>query len=161
MAFSTGDRGRDLFLQTCRSCHTLDGYHGLRDLTAGLDEAHLANIIPRLQHFLEKMPPFPGNEADAVSLAAFLAAQAGPDPLRVQAGWSDVQKAERVFARRCGGCHTLHGPRPLAGSFEGLTGTDANDLLTSLGDFTEEMPPFTGSDEERRFLTLFMTGGRK
>ena len=161
VAFRTGDRGRDLFLQTCSSCHSVDGYKGLRGLAAGLDAAHLANIIPRLQHYLEKMPPFPGDGADALALAAFVKARAAPDPLETRPGLTGAEKARLVFTRRCGGCHTLSGTRPLAESFAGLTEPDAADLLASIGDFTEEMPPFTGSDEERRWLIRFMTGGPK
>ncbi len=50
MAFSTGDRGRDLYLHGRRSCHTADGYHPLHDYLAGLDEAYIAGNVPRL-HF--------------------------------------------------------------------------------------------------------------
>jgi mono/diheme cytochrome c family protein len=160
VGFSTGDRGRDLYLHGCRSCHTIDGYHPLRDFVAGLDEAYIAAIIPRLQHYREKMPPFAGNEADAAALGRYLASVAGPDPLAGEARGGAA--GDRIaFARRCGGCHSLAGFRPLAQSFEGLSAADTADIIAGTGDMTEAMPPFTGSDEEKGRIARYLTGGAK
>ena len=158
ISYSTGDRGRDVYLNSCRSCHTLDGYHSLNDKLAGVEEDHIANIIPLLPNYLGKMPPFVGDADDAAALAAYLQSQADPDPLAV-ANLTEAQKAQIVFDRRCGGCHTMAATRPLAGTFEGLDEADATDIIQFLPDLTEQMPPFTGSDEELRLLIVHLTGG--
>lgn len=160
VTYSTGDRGRDLYLRGCRSCHTIDGYHALQERLAGLDEQHIANIIPQLQYFREKMPPFPGNQNDVAALAAYLKSISGPDPLATAGNLSDQQKGAMVFTSRCGGCHTMTGVRPLASAFEGMAETDAADIISGLGDLTEQMPPFTGTDEEKRLLIKYLTGGK-
>jgi cytochrome bd-type quinol oxidase subunit 1 len=161
VAFSTGDRGRDLYLHGCRSCHTIDGYHPLREYVAGLDEAWLAGIVPRLHLYREKMPPFPGNAADAAALGRYLKSVAGPDPLaggRLSAAAQDAL----AFGRRCGGCHTLAGNfRPLADAFAGLTPADAADIVAGIGDMSDSMPSFTGSDGEKERVARHLTGGAK
>lgn len=155
--YSTGDRGHDVYLSQCRSCHTLNGYKGLAPKLAGVEEKYIAEIIPRLQHYIGKMPPFAGNEEDAAALAAFLTAHAAPDP--IQTSMTDEQKAQIVFNRRCGGCHTMTGFRPLADTFNGIDAEEAEETIISMPELIEEMPPFTGNDEEMRLLILHLTGG--
>jgi mono/diheme cytochrome c family protein len=158
IAFTTGDRGRDLYLNNCRSCHTLSGYMPLDDRLAGLDEEYIANVIPQLHHFIGKMAPFAGNENDAAELARYLESIASPDPLASQTSLTDFDKSEIVFNRRCGGCHTMTGFRPLGDTFAGMETEEAEEILSVLEDFADEMPPFTGSDEEMRLLIIYLTG---
>jgi mono/diheme cytochrome c family protein len=158
VSYSTGDRGRDLYLYACRSCHTLDGYHALDDRLAGLDEAYIGALIPRLVYFREKMPPFPGNGTDAKVLGRYLHGEAATLPAPAEAV---VRDGAWVFQHRCGGCHTLKGFRPLADSFAGLSPADAADIVAGIGDMSDAMPPFTGSDEEKQLLGSYLTGGGK
>ncbi|MCK5124833.1 MAG: cytochrome ubiquinol oxidase subunit I [candidate division Zixibacteria bacterium] len=161
VTYSTGDRGRDLYLSGCRSCHTISGYKSLDDKLAGLDEEFIANIIPRLHLFQGRMAPFPGNDDDAIALAGYLKTIAGPDPLTTHASLTETQKADIVFQRRCGGCHTMTGFRPLADTFEGIDAEETEEIILVLEDLTEEMPPFTGTDEELKLLIAYLTGGVK
>ena len=158
ITYSTGDRGRDIYLQSCRSCHTISGYMSLSDKLAGLEEEHIANIIPRLQYFIKPMPPFAGNKNDASELAGYLKTVAVADQLIIDTGLSDNEKSEIVFIRRCGGCHTMTGIRPLGESFTGMDTGEVEEIISSLEDFTEEMPPFTGAEEELRLLVKYLTG---
>ncbi len=161
IVYSTGDRGRDLYLHNCRSCHTLSGYMSLSDRLAGLEEEHIVNIIPRLQHFIGRMPPFAGNENDAAELSRYLKTIATADPISIDIGLSDNEKSEIVFIRRCGGCHTMTGIRPIGESFTGMDTEEVEDIISMLEDFTDEMPPFTGSDEELGLLVKYLTGERQ
>jgi len=158
IAYTSGDRGHDLYLAACRSCHTVSGYMSLSDRLAGLDEAHLVNMIPRLQFYTGKMPPFAGNADDAAELASYLTSIADPDPLTADPGMPESEKSQIVFARRCGGCHTLAGYRSIGGTFAGMDVADADEVIATLEDFAVEMPPFTGSDEEKRLLINYLTG---
>lgn len=158
IAYTTGDRGHDIYLASCRSCHTVSGYMSLSDRLAGLDQEHLVNMIPRLHHYIGKMPPFTGNDGDAAELARYLASIAGPDPLTADPGMPESEKAQIVFDRRCGGCHTLAGYRAIGETFTGMDIVDADDIISTLEDFAVEMPPFTGSDEEKQILIRFLTG---
>ncbi len=161
IAYTTGDRGRDVYLSQCRSCHTLEGYKPLAKKLAGVEEEHIVNIIPRLQHFTGKMPPFMGNEEDAAGLATYLHAKALPDPIAVHERLTDVEKAKIAFDRRCAGCHTMTGHRPLADTFEGLDVVEAEEIILALEDLADEMPPFTGNEEELRLIILHLMGGSK
>jgi cytochrome bd-type quinol oxidase subunit 1/mono/diheme cytochrome c family protein len=159
--YSTGNRGRDIYLAACRSCHTYSGYMSLSDRLAGMDEEFIANLIPRLHYFIGKMPPFPGNEEDVAALADYLYSIADKDPLALKPGLPEEDKAKIAFDRRCGGCHTLTGHKAVRESFEGLDEVDTQDIIMMLGDLTDAMPPYTGSEEETRLLVEFLTGGQK
>ncbi len=161
ITYTTGDRGRDVYLADCRSCHTLSGYNSLSDRLAGLDQAFIANLIPRLQYCIGKMPPFAGDSADAVELARFLSTQAKPDPLTVNPNISQSRAARIVFDRRCGFCHMMTGYRSLASSFEGFSNDETQDVLNILGDLTPSMPPYTGSENETKLLIPYLTGAIK
>lgn len=159
--YTSGDRGYDLYLVACRSCHTPAGYNSLADKMAGLEEEYLTEIIPRLQYFKGKMPPFPGNSIDAAELAGYLIKLADTDPLAVESGRGQDEKAQIVFRRRCGGCHTMSGFRPLNPTFEGMDAAEAEEVVNFLTDLTDAMPPFTGNEQEMQLLTYYLTGGGK
>lgn len=160
LTYTTGNRGHDLYLAGCRSCHTVSGYLSLSDRLAGLDRSWLINIIPRLQYFRPPMPPFPGNDDDARELADFLTTVAAPDPLTLHPDMSESDKSEIVYKRRCSGCHTMDEYRPIGQAFAGLDSADADDAIMMLPEFTDQMPPFTGTDEEKRLLIIYLTGAR-
>lgn len=157
--YTTGDRGRDVYLSQCRSCHTLNGYKALAPKLAGVEQEHIQNIIPRLQYYIGKMPPFAGNEEDAAALASYLKSKAAPDPIAAHPAMNDSGKAQIVFDRRCAGCHTMTGFRGLTDTFGGLTAEEAGEIIYILEDLADGMPPFTGNDEELRLLILHLTGG--
>ena len=78
-----GEEGKTLFIQTCKSCHTLAAVqaHGVTgpnlDELGGLDKARVAQAIERGGTGTGRMPPklIEGAEADAV--AAYVADVAG------------------------------------------------------------------------------------
>jgi len=158
-AHSTGDRGRDLFLHGCRSCHSRSGYMSLSDKLAGLDREYIVNIVPRIHYYHGQMPPFPGNRNDAEALGDYLFKIADPDPLETDAGLSEEEKSRIVFDRRCGGCHSLSGFRPIGETFAGMDTEEAVEIIMMVGDLAESMPPFTGSDKEAELLARYLIGG--
>lgn len=157
--YSTGDRGHDVFLAACRACHSRSDYKSLAKPLAGLDSAYIAALIPRLQYFRGKMPPFPGNGDDVNVLTSYLLAIRGSDPLVAKTDLTDNAKSKIAFDRRCGGCHSLDGPaRPVGSTFKGLNLAEATEMVRGIGDVSAKMPPFTGSDEELRLTTLYLIG---
>lgn len=158
VTYSTGDRGRDLYLSDCRSCHTLSGYNALSGRLAGVDRAFIADLIPRLEYCIGKMPPFPGDSADAAELAAFLSAHAKPDPLETNPNMPEPEAAQIVFNRHCGFCHTMTGYRALEASFAGFSYDDAQNVLSMLSELTPAMPPYVGSEKETKLLIPYLTG---
>ena len=135
--------GRDVFRVACRGCHTLDGYNGLREPLEGLDEDYVFELIGRLPILHGKMPPFPGTDVEQRAVAVYLSGESRTTrPL----------SGREVFERRCGFCHTKEGYRSLQTSLEGYTREDIIDLLSLLGDMTDEMAPWSGTDEEADLL---------
>jgi mono/diheme cytochrome c family protein len=162
MTFSSGDRGKDLYLHNCRSCHAMSGYNELASRLSGVEEEHIANILTRFDYYITgKMPPFVGDEDDVVALAAFLKRHAARDPLKLHPDMPRARKQEIVFRRRCGGCHTMAGLRPITATFEGISAEEASDILDILPDLAVGMPAFTGDDNERQLLIEFLTGAGK
>jgi len=160
IAFNSDNRGHDLYLYTCRSCHTIDCYNGLAPSIAGLDAEYLSELMPRLQYFRVAMPPFPGNKPDGIVLAKFILEQAGPDPLEKNKNLPETEKGQIVFNRRCGFCHTMNGhSRPLAESFTDMDSEEASDIIMMIGDLTDQMPPWSGSETELLTLSDYLAGG--
>ena len=135
--------GKEVFRVACRSCHTLDGYNGLKEPLKGLDEEYLYELVGRLEVLRGRMPPFPGTDVERRALARYLSTEAGDKT------WTDGRD---VFEKRCGFCHTKEGFQPLYDSLQGYTREDVIDVLPLLGDMTDEMAPWSGTDEEADLL---------
>jgi mono/diheme cytochrome c family protein len=75
--------GKDLFIQTCKSCHTLAAVnaHGVTgpnlDELGGLDKQRVLSAIKRGGTGTGRMPPQLLDGADAVAVATYVAAVAG------------------------------------------------------------------------------------
>jgi cytochrome d ubiquinol oxidase subunit I len=146
-------RGENLFIAQCSSCHSIDGYRALRPRVRGWDAAFAAELVGRLQLTRGTMPPFAGNAADRAALGHFLAGLSIA-PLSVS-GENDLAGGRRVFEARCGMCHTVRGDlRPL--DFTGSDVDSVDSLLTMLDSITPQMPPFIGTEQERRALANYL-----
>lgn len=77
------EEGKTLFIQTCKSCHTLEAVnaHGVTgpnlDELVGLDKARVAQAIKRGGTGTGRMPPGLLEGADAQAVAAYVADVAG------------------------------------------------------------------------------------
>jgi mono/diheme cytochrome c family protein len=77
------EEGKTLFIQTCKSCHTLEAVnaHGVTgpnlDELGGLDKARVAQAIKRGGTGTGRMPPGLLEGADAQAVAAYVADVAG------------------------------------------------------------------------------------
>ncbi len=147
-------RGEDVFRAACASCHSLTGYNGLASKIAGQGwtSDQVANLIPRLAYFRGAMPPWVGTPDEAKSLADYLSKQAAAIKLPM------VQKTDKqVWASQCGLCHTVNGFRPVKDAFTGMKVTDIVEAIKSIGDLSEAMPPFTGSDTEAKHIAFYIS----
>ena len=132
--------GEDVFRFACRGCHTMNGYRGVAGPLAGLEAGYIEGLCRNVDKMKYRMPAFPGNRVEALALAEFIAVEAGPAHA--------AATPEAAFQRRCGFCHTVDGDRPLRGSLEGNGRDDLIELITMIGDLTEEMPLWTGGETE-------------
>ncbi len=143
--------GRQLFALECGSCHSVDGYRGMRKITRGWDTKFAGEILLHLPVVRETMPPFAGDAHDRAALGSYLASLAPATP----SGANDKEIGQQVFAIHCAMCHSVGGrQRPLD-----LKGTDPEavaGMLGTLGDINPDMPPFTGTDAEGRALAVYL-----
>ena len=156
MAYRTGDDGRDLFNRSCRSCHTVGGYQGLRASFDGTDAAFAAGMIRGVHVMRGNMPPFAGTAEEVELLAAEIAAFADPRPLAEVSGLSGEALGARSYAVRCGSCHVVGGYNDKIPSLAGLGVEELEGFLDGAGDLVDEMPPFTGDEAERAALAAFL-----
>jgi mono/diheme cytochrome c family protein len=140
--------GKEVFRVACRGCHTLGGYNGLRDRLAGLDEDYIYELTGRLEILRGLMPPFPGTDVERRAVATYLSTEI--DDTAPAGG-------REVFEKRCGFCHMKEGYRPLIDSMQGYTREDIVDILPLLGDMTDEMTPWSGTEEEANHLADYIS----
>jgi mono/diheme cytochrome c family protein len=139
--------GKDVFRVACRGCHTLDGYNGLKAPLSGLDEDTIFELTGRLEILKGKMPSFPGSDLERRALARYLMSEVES---------KELTDGKEIFEKRCGVCHDVQGFRPLYESFQGYTREDIIDFLPLIGDMTDEMTPWSGTDDEASLLADYI-----
>jgi mono/diheme cytochrome c family protein len=65
--------GFEIFRSECRSCHTVDGYNGIRLMVKGWREDFVDYQLQHLNELKGFMPPFIGTPAERRALARWLA----------------------------------------------------------------------------------------
>ena len=166
------EAGREVFRIECAACHTERGHLGVRRLVQGKSVAALTAVLDasarpvtaegrpaswsdpgvRVASWLgRRMPPFAGTAAEKRALAVHLArlggdARAGLDEPDATHGGAEV------FERHCTACHGPESPWPITDRLRGRAAGDFYELIGHLPQVREEMPPFAGSEDERRAL---------
>ncbi|HLI62141.1 MAG TPA: c-type cytochrome [Terriglobales bacterium] len=147
--------GRQIFAIQCGACHSVNGYRAMAPRVHGWDRAFAADVLQHLPLLRGTMPPFAGNEQDRVALATYLASLS---PVAGEPATTSVALGRQVFRQRCSMCHTVAGKfRPLD-----LGGTDADaidSMIQQLDLLNPGMPPFHGTDGERKALAQFLQSG--
>ena len=104
-----------------------------------------------------RMPPFAGTPAEQHALAVHLArlggdSRAGLEPRAVPAGGA------HVFEEHCAACHGLEAAWPIRARLRGRSAAELDGLIGRLPQVRQEMPPFVGTDEDRRALAGYLVG---
>ncbi len=66
------EAGEELFQLECGSCHTVDGYNGMRFMVKGWSRDLIGEALDRLDELKGFMPPFVGTGAEKEALAEWL-----------------------------------------------------------------------------------------
>lgn len=147
--------GRQIFAIQCGACHSAHGYRAMAPRVHGWDRAFAADVLQHLPLLRGTMAPFAGNASDRVAVATYLASLS---PVAGEQATDSAALGRQVFRRRCSMCHTVGGKfRPLD-----LAGTDADaidGMIQELPDLNPGMPPFHGTDSERKALAQFLQSG--
>jgi cytochrome bd-type quinol oxidase subunit 1 len=72
--------GYEVFRTECRSCHTIDGYNGMRLMVKGWREEFVDYQLQHLNELKGFMPPFVGSDAERRVLARWLARLGSEQP---------------------------------------------------------------------------------
>jgi mono/diheme cytochrome c family protein len=83
--------GRDIFALQCESCHTVDGYNGIRPLVRGWPEGYIDHQLASLQTLKGFMPPFLGTPKERRALARWLATLNGTGVTSINPGGGGSQ----------------------------------------------------------------------
>jgi hypothetical protein len=71
---------------------------------------------------------------------------------------TDRQKGAFLFAQNCGTCHSIGGKNDIRDRFRGRSRDGAYVIIGHTEEMVPWMPPFSGSDKERRLMSDFLVG---
>jgi mono/diheme cytochrome c family protein/cytochrome bd-type quinol oxidase subunit 1 len=170
--------GAELFRLECAACHTDDGHLGIRRLVHGKSVAAVERVLDSLAQPVEaggapatwsepgvrlvtwlgrRMPPFAGTDAEERALAIHLARLGGDPGAGLEVAGAESE-GEQVFEGHCAPCHGSGSPWPMAARVHGRSAAELYEMIGRLPEIREEMPPFDGTDEERRALADYVAG---
>ncbi len=155
------EAGREVFRLQCQSCHTISHYRGLTELirNKNWDEAAIYFRLASLDKMLNGvMPPFVGNEAERQALARFLAGlNPGIRPRQDLPGRPGPEMTGgTVFENNCAECHVQSPDDPLFSRLGRRDETEIYELVGRLNTVNPAMPPFGGTDRERKVLAAWL-----
>ncbi|HEU4522371.1 MAG TPA: c-type cytochrome, partial [Thermoanaerobaculia bacterium] len=152
---SEPERGEEIFRLVCSQCHTKDDYLAIRPVVAGKNAATILRVIDSLDTWRHRrMPPFPGSDEEKRALAIYLAALGGgspdlPPPVAAASGAD-------LFESSCAMCHGTGSDWPMQPRVAGRSEDEIYEALGRLPELNEVMPPFEGTDAERRALAGYL-----
>lgn len=169
--------GEEVFRLLCSQCHTIDGYVAIRPLVTGRSASAIEGLLDRLAVPRDlrghdatwstpgvvvaswrdrSMPPFVGTQQEKRALAVYLAKLGGGAIDEAPKAESPVPAGEGIFEENCAMCHGPDSEWPLAPRLAGRSEADLYDALGRLDEIEPMMPPFEGTDEDRRALAAYL-----
>jgi len=174
--------GAEIFRMECSACHSVDRYNAIRPLVAGKSSASIANMIPKLAEpplrpasaqdwpgagLLVKswrgrrMPPFVGTTGEVRALSIYLARLGGGAISPAEPAGGARPEGSRLFDENCAMCHDPDGDMRIESKLKGRSADDLYEALGHLQKLNKDMPPFDGTEEERRALADYLAGLEK
>ena len=147
-------QGEETFRVLCSNCHTVDGYLAIRPLVRKKSSAALVSTLDRLDTWRDRrMPPFIGTDEEKYALSVYLA-KLGGGTITPRAPALD---GAAIFESRCGACHGADSEWQIAPRVIGKAEQELYDVLGRLPQLNDMMPPFEGTDDERRALAKYLS----
>jgi mono/diheme cytochrome c family protein len=171
-------QGREVFRLLCASCHTTDGYLGMRPLVRGKSADALDGLIGRLAVPLaangangswadpalrletwrsRRMPPFAGSIDERHALAAYLAGLGGATAAPVQpvsAASAGLDEGRAYFETNCAACHGPDGIVPFDN--RGRAAAQLYEMIGRLPSINQMMPAFDGTATQRQAVATYL-----
>lgn len=147
------EAGAEIFKFQCYACHTIGGLNNdILPKTATMDFPALHGYLLNVIHKRPYMPPFLGNEQEAMALAAYIAGELhgkSVDPALLVA---PSGQGQQLYERNCVGCHGLDIIQEWAA---GQTLAEIVAGLESLSALNDMMENFSGTTAEKELLAGF------
>ena len=148
------EAGRELFIHQCYACHTVGGINNdIVALTEKMTHRGLNAYIQRIHNIRYFMPPFAGTEVESAALAAYIAGDLHGKEIVVSQKAAGEPPGGILFEENCSSCHEAS---ELQDALEGSGAEEIVATLETLGEISEEMQAFAGSDEEKNSLAAFL-----
>jgi mono/diheme cytochrome c family protein len=166
-------QGRQVFKLLCSSCHTVGGHLGIRPLVEGQSRESVQEVLsnlarpvnsigestswsdPNLQLSTWKgrrMPPFAGTVEEMELVSHYLVSLGSRQILK---GVS-IDRGQRIFETKCFFCHASEADWPMERLAPDKTADEFYEKIARLPEVNPIMPPFGGTDEERRLLAEYL-----
>jgi mono/diheme cytochrome c family protein len=163
--------GAQVFRLLCSTCHTVDGYMGIRALVEGRQESSLYTLLGELARPVDdegmeaswdtpgfrletwrgrRMPPFAGSLEERRWLAAYLAS------LSETISTPTTSVGHKLFEERCIFCHGSEADWPMGGLTSARGADEFYERIGDLPSINPIMPPFEGTDDDRRRLAEYL-----
>jgi mono/diheme cytochrome c family protein len=170
--------GREVFRLECAICHTERGHLGVRRLVRGRSVAAITAVLDAMAKPVaadgrpaswsvpgvrvatwrgRRMPPFAGTDAEKRAVAIHLARLGGDERAGLELPAAAGGGAE-AFERHCSACHGPESQWPVADRLRGRSAAELYEMIGRLPQVREEMPPFSGTEEERRAIAQYLGG---
>lgn len=140
--------GKLLFEDHCSSCHAVEDITGA---FADLPNEEIVEMLRSLDTISDEMEPFEGTEEEPGFLADYLS---DPEKANVPATPA-VLSGEQLFEDNCSACHDA---QSIQDSLDGSDAGEVVEALATLDEISEEMQPFSGSEDEALRLAQFLAG---
>jgi len=150
--------GEELFRIQCVSCHSLGIKNNVNAILAQRDLKQITRNMGSLRGITPFMPGFVGTGAEKNALAKWLYSithEGMPEPRPEPA--AAVPDGETVFANNCSDCHEIADSDALVVKMKTVESIDEIvEMLGKLEQLNEDMPPFEGTDEEKKALADYL-----
>jgi len=147
--------GQELFVFQCYSCHTVNGMNNdIIPATKRMSYRALVKYIQKIHEVRYFMPPFAGTEEEGKALAAYIAGGLhGKEIAEEKQAVSLMDRGRNLFEKNCSSCHEID---DMTNPMQGIEKTEIAEILTTLNEISDEMEPFSGTDQEKDVLANFL-----
>ena len=152
--------GKELFRIECVVCHSLGIKNNINAILAQRDLKQITRNVGSLHGITPFMPGFVGTGAEKDALAKWLYSithEGMPEPEPEPGPAAALPDGETVFANNCSDCHEITDSDALVVKMKTVKNIDEIvEMLGRLEQLNEDMPPFEGTNEEKKALAEYL-----
>jgi mono/diheme cytochrome c family protein len=151
--------GEELFRIQCSACHSFGIKNNINGIMAQRDLGQITRNIGSLRGITPFMPAFVGTTAEKKALAKwiFSITHKGKPALESPPPETVTVQGETVFKTHCADCHEIDGTDSVSLKIKSLESKEAIiEMLGKLPELNEDMPPFEGTEEEKKTLADYL-----